>query len=163
VDSIYDPIKAVEDLAKNPQAGLPDPVFYLVGRLTPYINVDLLIQDGRYGTLLTWRDDVIVGSGWHIPGGIIRYKEYAIERVYKVAKLELNSNLNSVEGPISINEIITKEKIERAHFISLLYKCALDENSLRNILNDRSEKIRFFKKAPNDLLTQHRIYEAYIV
>ena len=163
MDSIYDPIKAVEDLAKNPQAGLPDPVFYLVGRLTPYINVDLLIQDGRYGTLLTWRDDVIVGSGWHIPGGIIRYKEYAIERVYKVAKLELNSNLNSVEGPISINEIITKEKIERAHFISLLYKCALDENSLRNILNDRSEKIRFFKKAPNDLLTQHRIYEAYIV
>ena len=37
-------ILEIEKLVKNPKKGLPDDVFYFVGRLTPYINVDLLIK-----------------------------------------------------------------------------------------------------------------------
>ena len=54
--------------------------------LTPLVNVDLLIKDsGR--TLLTWRDDEFYGPGWHIPGGILGFKERALDRLAKVAEL----------------------------------------------------------------------------
>jgi colanic acid biosynthesis protein WcaH len=41
------------------------------------VNVDLFISDDQGRVLLTWRDDEIFGAGWHIPGGMIRYKETA--------------------------------------------------------------------------------------
>lgn len=37
--------------------GLPDELFYLVSRLPPLVNVDLLIQNEKRQTLLVWRDD----------------------------------------------------------------------------------------------------------
>src|SRR5438105_4861558 len=51
-------------------AGLPPEVFLFLSRVTPLLNVDLLIQDDRGRTLLTWRDDEFFGAGWHVPGGI---------------------------------------------------------------------------------------------
>jgi colanic acid biosynthesis protein WcaH len=35
-------------------------------------------------TLLTWRDDESFGAGWHVPGGIIRYKETAADRIVRL-------------------------------------------------------------------------------
>ena len=67
-------IAALEAEIGDPRHGLPEEVFRLVSRLTALINVDLLIQDEGRRTLLTWRDDEFYGAGWHIPGGIIRYK-----------------------------------------------------------------------------------------
>jgi colanic acid biosynthesis protein WcaH len=57
------------------QKGLPQELFYFVSQLTPMVNVDLLIKNQKGQTLLTWRDDQFYGSAWHIPGGIIRFKE----------------------------------------------------------------------------------------
>eukprot|EP01037_Dinobryon_pediforme_P002305 gene2305-2344_t len=45
--------------------GLVDDLFYFVGRLTPYVNVDLLIRHPEHGVLMTWRDDEHSGKGWH--------------------------------------------------------------------------------------------------
>src|SRR5258705_8683005 len=55
---------------------LPEELFLFISRITPLINVDLLIQDYGKGTLLTWRSDRFFGPGWHVPGGIIRHKEW---------------------------------------------------------------------------------------
>ena len=42
----------------DPRAGgLPDELFLFVSRITPLVNVDLLIQDDRRHTLFTWRSD----------------------------------------------------------------------------------------------------------
>ena len=73
------------ELIPNAQTGLPEELFYFVSQLTPLINVDLLIKNQQGQTLLTWRDDRFHGPAWHIPGGIIRFKEKIEDRILKVA------------------------------------------------------------------------------
>ena len=35
-------------LIKNPHLGLPNPIFYFVTRITPMVNVDLLVISKKY-------------------------------------------------------------------------------------------------------------------
>ena len=79
---------------KNAKEGLPIDVFYFVSQLTPLINVDLLIKNKKGQVLLTWRDDRFYGPAWHIPGGIIRFKEKIEHRIEQVAQLELGASVN---------------------------------------------------------------------
>ena len=65
----------IEKSVIDPREGLNDDVFYFIGRHTPFINVDALVQLSTSEIVFTWRDDVYTGQGWHIPGGIIRFKE----------------------------------------------------------------------------------------
>ena len=67
----------LDSWALDPNGGLPEELFLFVSRLVPMVNVDLFISDDQGRVLLTWRDDEIFGAGWHIPGGMIRYKETA--------------------------------------------------------------------------------------
>ena len=87
-------------------------------------NVDLLIQDDRSRTLLTWRDDEFFGAGWHLPGGIIRYKETAAERIRACAREELGADVASDAAPLLVVETIRRQAT-RGHFISLLFRCRL--------------------------------------
>ena len=68
-DALRRGIEALEAGQDDPRRGLPDDVFLFVSRIVPLVNVDLLIQDDRSRTLLTWRDDEFFGPGWHVPGG----------------------------------------------------------------------------------------------
>ena len=74
--------------------GLPDEVFYYISRTTPLVNVDLLIKDENGRTLLSWRNDRYAGKGWHVPGGIVRFKETLETRVQKVAEIEVGVNIS---------------------------------------------------------------------
>ena len=68
---------------------MPESVFLFVSGITPLINVDLLIKDEQHV-----RSSLgAMTSGWHIPGGIIRYKESAADRVRAVAHTELGADL----------------------------------------------------------------------
>jgi len=154
-------INELESRIKNPEDGLTDDVFYLVGRLTPFVNVDLLIRDPKYGILLTWRDDIYCGKGWHFPGGIIRFRENISDRIKKVASLELNSEVFYSNAPLEVNEVIVKELKERSHFISLLYECTLLNSDVFNNANNKNKNIKFFKTVPDDLLAAHYIYKKY--
>jgi ADP-ribose pyrophosphatase YjhB (NUDIX family) len=109
----------------NPTAGLPEEFFLFISRFTPLINVDLLIQDGSRGTLLTWRQDETYGDGWHVPGGIIRYKETAEARIHATARAELGADVEFDPQPLAIEQSIEPERRERGHFISMLYRCHL--------------------------------------
>ncbi len=46
-------IQSLEGYVKNPEIGLPDEVFYLVGRLTPYVNIEPLIKIPKLGCVFT--------------------------------------------------------------------------------------------------------------
>ena len=148
---------------KIPQEGLPDHLFKYVSSITPIINVDLIIHNPKKGILLSWRADNFYGPGWHVPGGIIRFKEKIRERLIKVGKTELNINISSFEGPIALNEIIINQK-ERSHFISILYKCKINRSELEKLFlrSKNNNKIAFFKKVPKYLLHWHKIYKKYI-
>lgn len=154
-------IEAVEAQVSDPRVGLPDPVFFMIGRLTPFINVDLLIKSPHHGVLLTWRDDKYSGKGWHIPGGIIRFQEKLSYRLKEVARSELGISLNGFNGPLEVNEIIAPLQKDRSHFISLLYKGVISESTCNNLVGTSQiypHKFRFFKTAPKDLLSWHEIY-----
>ena len=153
-------IQSLEEYVKNPEIGLADEIFYLVGRLTPYVNIDLLIKIPNLGCILTWRDDPHTGSGWHVPGGIVRLREDIHERVRKVANLELGVELESISGPIEINQIISKQK-ERSHFISLLFYGQINKENQRKIkkkIKLEPNLINVFNGKPDNLLRWHDIY-----
>jgi ADP-ribose pyrophosphatase YjhB (NUDIX family) len=111
--------------AGAPGQGLPYEFFVFLSRFTPLVNVDLLIREPSAGTLLTWRYDETYGPGWHVPGGIVRYKETAESRIRLTARRELGADVEFDREPIAVEQAIHPTRRERGHFISLLYRCRL--------------------------------------
>ena len=46
---------------------------------------------------MTWRDDKYSGKGWHLPGGIIRFREKINQRIANVGKTELNIKISKIK------------------------------------------------------------------
>jgi len=146
--------------------GLPEDVFQLVSQLTPLVNVELLIKDEEKGTLLTWRHDEFYGPAWHLPGGIVRFKELASTRIKKVAKSELGATVSYDIKPIEVNEIMNKNRDIRGHFFSLLYSCKLTSSLDKSLaFKEKTPKNGYwcwFKDCPENLIFQHEIYRQKI-
>ena len=109
----------------EPKDGLPEEFFLFLSRYTPLVNVDLWIRDDDGRTLLTWRQDETYGAGWHIPGGIIRYRETAEHRIRATARRELGADVTFDAEPMAIEQAMDPSHRERGHFISLVYRCRL--------------------------------------
>ena len=163
-------IEKIESNVKNPSKGLPEDIFYLVGRLTPYINVDLLVKNDLGQTLLSWRNETSLknntGCGWHLPGGIIRFQEDISNRLKEVALHEIGAELSyHSEQPLTVNQIFDYEAKNRSHFISLLYRCELEDNYE---IDNKSLKegdigfLRWHTGVPKNLLSDHNIYKKYL-
>jgi ADP-ribose pyrophosphatase YjhB (NUDIX family) len=159
-------IAALEAELGDPRRGLPEEVFRFVSRLTPLANVDLLIQDEARGTLLTWREDEFFGTGWHRPGGIIRYKETAEQRVRACARDELAADVAFDETPLAIAEGIS-EQDTRGHHIALLFRCHLlgepDPSRAVSSARPASGQWQWHRRCPDDLLEAQRPYARYFI
>jgi ADP-ribose pyrophosphatase YjhB (NUDIX family) len=160
--------KAIDELdclVRDPRRGLNERLFLLVSRLTPLVNVDLLIS-GNLGTLLVWREDQFY-RGWHIPGGILRFKELAEDRIREVARLELDAMVDHDSEPIAINQKINSERDVRGHFIALLYRCVLrgslpDSRKCRDFARPVAGEWAWHASPPDTLLPQHAVYRPFI-
>lgn len=162
---IKDAIAVFDKNIQDPKSGLLDEIFYFISRITPLINVDLLIKDELGRTLLSWRDDKYCGTGWHIPGGIIRFKETFETRIKKVMKSEIGIEFEFDSNPIAINQIINNELDTRGHFISILYRCSLSSTFVpeNNELKETdSGFLRWHKTCPDNLLKFHEIYRKFL-
>ena len=159
-----DLIAALEASLGDPRGGLPEDVFQFVGRITPLVNVDLLIQDDRGRTLLTWRDDQAFGRGWHVPGSVIRYQETAAVRIQACARDELGADVTFAAAPIAVMETILDQR-DRAHAVSLLYRCALlgPPDPARQAAGDAATRgqWRWHATPPPDLLALQRDYARF--
>ncbi len=159
-------IETLEGCISDPHKSLPEPVFLFVSKISPLINVDLLIKDGRNRTLLTWRDDGYCAPGWHIPGGIIRFKERAADRIKEVARTELGAEVTFNPAPLAINEIIDPIRNERGHFISLLYLCSLTSPPREDLrwCADAPQKDQWawHARCPDDIINVHEMYRGFI-
>jgi colanic acid biosynthesis protein WcaH len=160
---MIDEIKNLEKFIKNPQKRLPDNIFLFISRITPLINVDLLIKDKNKGILLTWRSKgEKYSEGWHFPGGIIRFRETAVKRVLEVAKNELKAKILLNKKPILISEIILIQR-NRSHFISLLYSCTLISEPKIKECDDNSPRpgeYMWHKKCPKNIIKPHYCYKS---
>ncbi len=149
---------------------LGEDIFQLVSAITPIVNVDLLIKNKFNQTLLTWREDNFFGPGWHIPGGVIRYKELISSRIVKVAQNELKiTKIKEISKLLALNEYLAVRRV-RGHGISLLYECKLyelDEKKFRVYLN-KDKKIKIDKRGmwhtscPKNLIEEQRCYQKFI-
>jgi len=158
-------IATLLEAVPEPTQGLPENVFYYISRTTPLVNVDLLIKDETGRTLLSWRNDPHAGTGWHIPGGIVRFKESFETRVKKVAELEIGADIQFDPVPIAIHQIILPEREIRGHFISLLFNCFLPstfipKNEGRSIGD--VGYLAWHAYCPHDLLPVQGFYRPYI-
>lgn len=147
----------------DPRRGLPEDVFRFVSRVTPLVNVDLLIKDERSRTLLTWRDDEFFGPGWHVPGSIIRFKELAADRIRACAREELGADVSSDPAPLVVLEDIGGQET-RGHHISLLFRCRLlsplDETRRAGGIPSPGHW-RWHERPPADLLAAQTAYARF--
>jgi len=157
-------INYLEKQIKDPRIGLPEDIFLFISKLTPLVNVDLLIKDEDGRTLLSWRDD-IHGTGWHIPGGIVRFKEIFETRILKVAKKEIGVTVGFDPKPLMFNQLVCNHDT-RGHFISFLYKCFLSKNFVINnkgLTENDQGYLKWHDKCPKNLIKPHNdIYKDYI-
>jgi ADP-ribose pyrophosphatase YjhB (NUDIX family) len=166
-DDISRAIRLLESRAGDARTGLPEDLFLFVTRLTPMVCVDLLIKDAVGRTLLTWREDAYSPPGWHVPGGIIRYKEPAAQRIAAVARTELGAEVNFEPQPLAVSEIIHPQRETRGHFVALLYRCflrgPLDEGlRFSGQGTPRPNQWAWHERCPSDLLDVHSIYGDFI-
>ena len=165
-DAVCKAIEVLEKKVRNPSNGLPDEIFYYISKTTPLVNVDLLIKDEVGRTLMSWRDDQFAGFGWHVPGGIVRFKETLENRLRKVADNEIGTSVNFDPKPLEINQIIVKARDTRSHFISILYKCSLSEELVLNnngLSSTDPGYLMWHDSCPDNLLKYHEIYRKYLI
>lgn len=159
-------IALLESLIRNPAEGLPEEIFRFVTRITPIVNVDLLIKNDQHQTLLTWRDDEFYAPGWHIPGGIIRHKETIFDRINAVAASELGATVEFKKDPSAINEVIVPSRADRAHFISLLYECRLCSSLHKNLKYSggipKPGEWAWHDECPSSIISVHEMYRNFI-
>jgi colanic acid biosynthesis protein WcaH len=162
---LEDHIAAITDAVGDATRGLPEPVFRLVGRLTPVVNVDLLIRNDRGETLLTWRHDDLY-LGWHVPGGVVRFKERMAERVAEVARAELGATVSMRADPAAVHEIITNTRDARGHFVSFLFECALtsapDDTLRYRGGSPKHGEWAWHAAYPADMIDSHAVYRRFI-
>ena len=148
---------------------LPESLFRFVSRRTPLVNVDLLIQrnlESRRETLLTWRQDEFY-LGWHVPGGIVRFKESFRERIDAVAKQELGATVKAQSSPAGVFNMINSSRSTRGHFIALLFRCTLlsePSDSMRcpNVDCPSPGQWAWHSMPPVKMLAQQAIYRSFL-
>jgi colanic acid biosynthesis protein WcaH len=144
----------------------PEELFLFVSRITPLVNVDLLIRDARGRTLLSWRSDRFYGPGWHVPGGIIRFGETAAERIRIVARRELGADVEFDASPLLVHEGIHPDRRDRGHFVSLLYPCRLasDPDARQRFMPEAPlpNQWMWHDRCPDNLIREQRDYACYI-
>lgn len=146
--------------------GIGEELYLAISQLTPSINVDLIVKsdDGKK-TLLTWRDDQYYGPGWHVPGGVIRFKEKLLDRVHTVAKKELKRELKCIDGPVGFHEMFNQTRDVRGHFISFVYEVTLvappAEDQIAGAL-PRNGQCQWFDVCPENLIPNQSVLRRYI-
>ena len=151
-----------------PEKGLGTECFQFASTLMPVVNVDLLITNDKHEVLLSWRNDPHCGTGWHIPGGCIRLMETAEERIQKTALAEIGVKVLAESNPIKFYEIFSrnhregiKDQRERAHFITLVYKCRTPrEYSIpeEKSIPGKVGSLQWFDDLPDNLLQVQDCY-----
>jgi ADP-ribose pyrophosphatase YjhB (NUDIX family) len=156
----------LESWASDPGVGVPYELFLFISRLVPMVNVDLLISDDGGRLLLTWRDDDIHGTGWHVPGGMIRFKETAAERIRATALDELGAEVAFDETPM-VEQIIEPVRRNRGHHVALLYRCRLlsEPDGSRRFTAGRPERGQWAWHAtcPDNMISAHKQYRKYFI
>lgn len=134
-------VRLISFFSGDPKSGLSNFLFGLVCHLTPLVNVDLIARSPSGAVLLSWREDDNFGPGWHIPGGVIRLKELAVNRVVLVAKNEIQLDIDASKAKlVHLHEHVAMSKV-RGHGYSLLYEYPVSQSDVLKYENFDAQKL----------------------
>lgn len=140
---------------------LSEEEFLFVSSITPLINVDLFIVNEYRELLLFWRDDEHCGTGWHIPGGVIRHSETMKERLILTTERELGFTPVFDDALCKITEILLDQE-SRNHSILLLFRGRCKKSDVRTADNPTSPgDLKWFDYYPGVVYAQAP-YEEYL-
>jgi colanic acid biosynthesis protein WcaH len=138
-------------------ANLPPPVFRFVTEVSATVNVDLLIRDKEKGVLMAWRDDPF-GTGWHVPGSIIRHREDIAHRIAACAQDEFGCAVDAAEQPVATLQIFD----DRGHSVSLCFPASLRGRPGKRVVeagaDPRHGDLCWFAVLPSQLYPSHVVY-----
>jgi len=120
---------------------LPQAIFDALIKTVPFVACEIVLT-GPNGVLLTWRKDKL-WTGWHFPGGLLRFRERFEERLEQVAWNELGITLTG-------SKFLFAEDCShgiRGHIISLVFLCTTAA---------APKKGKFFKKMPKNIIDAHK-------
>lgn len=164
-DSLSAALAAVKPHIADPRKGLPEEVFLFVSAITPLVNVDLLVRNAQGHILLSWRNDVLCGQGWHVPGGIVRFQEGLVTRLQKTALAEFGCEVILEPREPEFAEFIRPAKNpERSHFISFIYHCRLPEGIVappHEAAPGEAGYLEFHEFFPENMIPVHHFYRKY--
>lgn len=142
-------------------AELPPVLFRFVTEIVATANVDLLVQDEEKRILLAWREDAF-GTGWHVPGSIIRHREEIGHRIRACAEEEFGCDLVVAERPVALIQIFD----DRGHSVSLCYLAALQGTPGDRVVEEgdtpQPGSLRWFDEMPGTLYPSHLVYRSVI-
>ena len=127
---------------RDPHLGLGKKLFNKIVKLVPFVACEVLIYDKRKGVLLLKRHDQYY-NGWHIPGGLLRFRESFDERIQAVAREELDIHISSHELIDTYNFIDDP----RGHTIGFVFLCKTSDTPTTG---------KWFKKIPKNLIAHHK-------
>ena len=163
--------KSMKQESIDPREGLPLDLFEFSTSILPFVNVDLFILNDKDQILLSWRDDKHYGTGWQIPGGIIRMMETMDERIQKTAVNEIGCRVEYDKNPIVVHENIIRDyreglenQLERAHNIALMFKCRLPDGFVidnKGKIENEEGFLRWFATFPDNILDCHKPLKEY--
>ncbi len=141
----------------GPGAELPWPLFRFITEVTATPNVDLLVRDPEKGVLFAWRGDPF-GTGWHIPGSIIRHREEIAHRISACAREEFGCEVDAADRPTALVQIFD----DRGHSVSLCYQARLRGTPGRRVLRvdeiPEAGDLCWFTTPPVQLYPSHLVY-----
>lgn len=153
----------------EPSSALGTELFLFSSTLAPVVNVDLLIMDREERVLLLWRDDLYDGTGWHVPGRCVRFRESIEESLHRCAADEIGVSICFDPEPIAVYEICRtrnipgiEEQNERAHFITLAYACTIQQGQDEEAFHSSifgNEKMKWFDTMPDNLVENQICYK----
>ena len=141
----------------GPGAELPWPLFRFVNEVVATANVDLLVTDPARGVLLAWRDDPF-GTGWHVPGSIIRHREEIVHRMAACARDEFGCAIDVSDRVAAVIQIFD----DRGHSVSLCYRATLRGEPGRRLVSEGEPPnpgdLCWFETPPANLYPSHFVY-----
>jgi ADP-ribose pyrophosphatase YjhB (NUDIX family) len=150
-------LEALLAKVSGPGADLPWPLFRFITEVTATTNVDLLVRDPAKGVLLAWRDDPF-GTGWHVPGSIIRHREEVTHRIAACALDEFGCSVDADERPVALIQIFD----DRGHSVSLCFLASLLGPPGKRVLSEdevpEPGDLRWFSTLSDNLYPSHLVY-----
>jgi len=119
----------------------------------PRLCVDLIIKTDK-GIILTKRSIEPWKGQWHLPGGTVYLGETLKQAVKRVAKDELNLDVEVIKN-FGVMEFF-HEKRGHNHAVSIVFLTKIKSGEIK--LNEQAEKVVISKTIPENTILEHKLF-----